>query len=46
MGKMVATKYRMRNFSISLQEIKGKWYEPGYYEYTGYTSAFRTQPNP
>ena len=24
-----------RNFSIFLQEIDGKWYEFGYYEYTG-----------
>lgn len=29
------TKYHMRNFSIYLQEIRGKWYEFGYYEYTG-----------
>lgn len=27
---MVAAKYRMRNFSIFLQEIECKWYEPGY----------------
>jgi hypothetical protein len=27
---MVAAKYRMRNFSIFLREIEGKWYEPGY----------------
>ena len=29
------TKYNMHNFSIYLQEIDGKWYEFGYYEYTG-----------
>ena len=29
------TKYHMRNFSIYLQQIDGKWYEFGYYEYTG-----------
>jgi L-rhamnose mutarotase len=29
------TKYHMRNFSIYLQQIEGKWYEFGYYEYTG-----------
>ncbi len=28
-------KYHMHNFSIYLQEIDGKWYEFGYYEYTG-----------
>jgi L-rhamnose mutarotase len=28
-------KYHMRNFSIYLQQIDGKWYEFGYYEYTG-----------
>ncbi len=28
-------KYHMHNFSIFLQEIDGKWYEFGYYEYTG-----------
>jgi L-rhamnose mutarotase len=28
-------KYHMRNFSIFLTEIDGKWYEFGYYEYTG-----------
>ena len=28
-------KYHMHNFSIFLQEIEGKWYEFGYYEYTG-----------
>ena len=29
------TKYHMHNFSIFLTEIEGKWYEFGYYEYTG-----------
>jgi L-rhamnose mutarotase len=29
------SKYHMRNFSIYLQQIEGKWYEFGYYEYTG-----------
>jgi L-rhamnose mutarotase len=29
------TKYHMHNFSIFLHEIDGKWYEFGYYEYTG-----------
>ena len=29
------TKYNMHNFSIFLTEIEGKWYEFGYYEYTG-----------
>lgn len=29
------SKYNMHNFSIFLQEIDGKWYEFGYYEYTG-----------
>ena len=29
------TKYHMDNFSIYLQEIDGKYYEFGYYEYTG-----------
>ncbi|MCG8508872.1 MAG: L-rhamnose mutarotase [Rhodospirillales bacterium] len=29
------TKYNMRNFSIYLTEIDGKWYEFGYYEYVG-----------
>jgi len=29
------TNYHMRNFSIYLQQIDGKWYEFGYYEYTG-----------
>ena len=29
------TKYHMHNFSIYLTEIDGKWYEFGYYEYTG-----------
>ena len=28
-------KYHMQNFSIYLTEIEGKWYEFGYYEYTG-----------
>lgn len=28
-------KYNMHNFSIFLTEIEGKWYEFGYYEYTG-----------
>lgn len=28
-------KYHIRNFSIYLQEIDGKYYEFGYYEYTG-----------
>jgi len=29
------TKYHMHNFSIYLQQVEGKWYEFGYYEYTG-----------
>ncbi len=29
------SKYHMHNFSIFLQEIDGKLYEFGYYEYTG-----------
>ena len=29
------TKYHMENFSIYLHKIEGKWYEFGYYEYTG-----------
>ena len=29
------TKYNMQNFTIYLQEIDGKWYEFGYYEYVG-----------
>ena len=29
------TKYNMHNFSIFLHKIGGKWYEFGYYEYTG-----------
>ncbi|MEI8041429.1 MAG: L-rhamnose mutarotase [Verrucomicrobiota bacterium] len=29
------TKYHLRNFSIFLQQIDGKWYEFGYYEYRG-----------
>jgi L-rhamnose mutarotase len=28
-------KYHMANFSIFVHEIDGKWYEFGYYEYTG-----------
>ncbi len=28
-------KYHIHNFSIFLHEIEGKWYEFGYYEYTG-----------
>ncbi|MHC4475016.1 MAG: L-rhamnose mutarotase [Planctomycetota bacterium] len=28
-------KYHMHNFSIYLHQIDGKWYEFGYYEYTG-----------
>ncbi len=28
-------KYHLRNFSIFLQQIDGKWYEFGYYECTG-----------
>jgi len=28
-------KYHIHNFSIFLTEIDGKWYEFGYYEYTG-----------
>jgi L-rhamnose mutarotase len=28
-------KYHMHNFSIFLHQIDGKWYEFGYYEYTG-----------
>jgi L-rhamnose mutarotase len=28
-------KYHMHNFSIFLRQIEGKWYEFGYYEYTG-----------
>jgi len=28
-------KYHMKNFSIYLQQIDGKYYEFGYYEYTG-----------
>lgn len=28
-------KYHMHNFSIFLQKIDDKWYEFGYYEYTG-----------
>jgi L-rhamnose mutarotase len=29
------SRHNIRNFSIFLQEIDGKWYEFGYYEYTG-----------
>lgn len=29
------SKYNMRNFSIYLHQIEGKWYEFGYYEYVG-----------
>ncbi len=29
------TKYSMHNFSIFLHKIEGKYYEFGYYEYTG-----------
>ena len=29
------TKYHMENFSIFMHQIDGKWYEFGYYEYTG-----------
>jgi L-rhamnose mutarotase len=28
-------KYHLRNFSIFLHNIGGRWYEFGYYEYTG-----------
>ena len=28
-------KYNVRNFSIYMHQIEGKWYEFGYYEYTG-----------
>jgi len=28
-------KYHLRNFSIFLHQIAGKWYEFGYYEYRG-----------
>lgn len=28
-------KYHMHNFSIFLRQIDGRWYEFGYYEYTG-----------
>lgn len=31
----ILKKYHMQNFSIYLQKIDGKWYEFGYYEYTG-----------
>lgn len=29
------TKYHLHSFSIFLHKIEGKWYEFGYYEYTG-----------
>jgi len=29
------TKYHLRNFSIFLHQIGDKWFEFGYYEYTG-----------
>jgi L-rhamnose mutarotase len=29
------TKYHMHNFSIFMQQVDDKWYEFGYYEYTG-----------
>ncbi|MGA2176360.1 MAG: L-rhamnose mutarotase [Verrucomicrobiota bacterium] len=29
------TKYHMHNFSIFMQQIDDKWYEFGYWEYTG-----------
>jgi L-rhamnose mutarotase len=29
------SKYHMHNFSIFLHQLDGKWYEFGYYEYTG-----------
>ena len=29
------TRYHIRNFSIFLREIGGRWYEFGYYEYAG-----------
>lgn len=29
------TKYHLRNFSIFLHQIEGRWYEFGYYEYAG-----------
>jgi L-rhamnose mutarotase len=29
------SKHHMHNFSIFLHQIEGKWYEFGYYEYTG-----------
>jgi L-rhamnose mutarotase len=32
----ILNKYHMHNFSIYLQKIDGKWYEFGYYEYTGH----------
>lgn len=33
--RALLTKYNMHNFSIFLHEIRGSWYEFGYYEYTG-----------
>ena len=32
----ILNKYNMHNFSIYLQKINGRWYEFGYYEYTGH----------
>lgn len=32
----ILNKYNMHNFSIYLQKIHGRWYEFGYYEYTGH----------
>lgn len=29
------SQYHIRNFSIFLRKIRGRWYEFGYYEYTG-----------
>ena len=31
----IMNKYHVRDFSIYLQQIDGKWYEFAYYEYTG-----------
>ncbi len=31
----ILNKYHMHNFSIFLTQIEGRWYEFGYYEYTG-----------
>ena len=36
------TKYNMHNFSIFLHKIHGRWYEFGYYEYTG--DDFEAEP--